>query len=327
MSEKPSLTVPEYAALAAIVVIWGVNNAAAKVATETMPPLLVGALRFVIAGVCLAPWLRPPFPEPKSLIPLVLFGGPLHFALVYTALALAHDLSPVAVALQLWIPFTAIAAWLVLGERPTPAVTVGLVVAFGGVAFMTADPGVLRDWPAILVAGFASAAWAMATVLARRTQAVRPIKMQALIAVVAAPTLGLGSALFEKDPLGAIARATPLVWGTILWAALVSTVVATGLLFWLVQRREAARVTPYLLTTPVVSILIGVLLMGDVLTPQILAGAAATIFGVGLVALAERHARNRRATNAASVPERPRRRPGRRTRRSAGSPDRRARRG
>ena len=40
--------------------------------------------------------------------------------------------------------------------------------------------------------------------------------------------------------------------------------------------------------TPVVSMAIGWLWMGDVLTPQILAGSALTIAGVAAVALAER---------------------------------------
>ena len=83
-------------------------------------------------------------------------------------------------------------------------------------------------------------------------------------------------------------QATPLIWATILWAALISTVIATGLLFWLVQRREAGRVTPYLLSTPIVSIGIGVAFLGDVLTAQIVVGACATIGGVAVVALAER---------------------------------------
>jgi O-acetylserine/cysteine efflux transporter len=79
-----------------------------------------------------------------------------------------------------------------------------------------------------------------------------------------------------------------MVWASLLWAGIVSSVLATTLLFWLVQRREAGRVTPYLLVTPVVSMLIGWGLMGDVLTPQILTGSAITMGGVALVALAER---------------------------------------
>lgn len=278
----------EYAALAAIVVVWGINNAAAKILTEHIPPMMVGALRFAIAAVVLIPFLKPPFPSWKSLAVLAICGGPIHFGLIYFGFSLAQDLSPLVVSLQLWIPFVAVFAWLLLGEKLSWPIIAGLVVAFGGVAWMTADPVAFRDWKAIAVGALASAAWALATVVARRTAAVKPVKLQGLIAVVAAPTLLAGSLLFETDPIGAVARATPLLWGMIVWAALVSTVIVTGLLFWLVQRREAGRVTPYLLTTPIVSCAIGVTWMGDTLTPQIVLGGLATIIGVGLVAVAER---------------------------------------
>lgn len=282
------LTPLEYAALAAIVLVWGINNAAAKAATEVLPPMLMGALRFGLAALVLVPFVRPPFPNWKSLAVLALFGGPIHFGLIYWGFSIAEDLSPLVVSLQLWIPFTALFAWLILGETLSLAIIAGLVVAFGGVALMTADPRAFRDWDAILIGAAASAAWALATVIARRAAAVPPIKMQGVLSVVAFPTLALGSFLFEPDPIGAIHRATPLVWACVVWAALISTVIATGLLFWLVQRREAGRVTAYLLATPVVSCFIGVSFMGDVLSPQIVIGAVATIAGVGLVALAER---------------------------------------
>ena len=278
----------EIAAIVAIVVVWGVNNAAAEVATAVMPPLLVGALRFAIAAVFLVPFVRPPFPNPKSLLILCVCGGPLHFGLIYFGFSLTEDLSPFAVSLQLWIPLTAVIAWLLLGERlPKPAI-VGLVLAFAGVVVMVADPRAFRDWDAILVGLLASVAWALTTVIARRTTSVPPLKMQGLLSLVTAPTLGLGAALFEPDSAAALRAAPPLVWASIVFAALISTVIATGLLFWLVQRREAGRVTPCLLSTPVVSILIGVSFLGDVLTPQILVGAAITIGGVAVVALAER---------------------------------------
>lgn len=288
MSEHHRLTSTEIAALVAIVVIWGVNNAAAVVATEVLPPMMVGALRFGMAAVCLAPFVKPPFPAPRSLAALVLFGGPIHFGLVYLGFAMAEDLSPYAVSLQLWIPFTALFAWLVLGERLSKPAFVGLGVAFAGVVWMTADPRALRDWDAILVGVFASASWGLATVFARRTVGVPPLKMQGLLSIVAAPLLLAASAIWEGNPSEVIGRATVAAWIAIAFGAFVSTVVATGLLFWLVQRREAGRVTPYLLTTPLVSILIGVAFLGDVLTAQIIVGATMTIGGVGVVALAER---------------------------------------
>jgi O-acetylserine/cysteine efflux transporter len=281
------LTAPELLALAAIVVIWGVNNAAAKIATEVLPPLLVGALRFGMAAVVLAPFVRPPFPRERRLLWTVVACGTLHFALVYWAFALAEDLTALAVSLQLWIPFTAVLSGLLLKEPLSRAAIAGLVIAFGGIAWMTADPVAFRDWRAIGVGVVASLVWAGATIAARRAP-VPPLKMQGLLSLVAAPVLMGGTLLVEPHWDESLRAATPIVWASVAFAGLVSTVIATGLLFWLVQRREAGRVTPYLLLTPVVSIAIGAGLLGDVLTPQILLGSAVTIGGVAVVALAER---------------------------------------
>ncbi len=264
------------------------NNAAAKAATEWLPPMLTGALRFMLAAACLAWFVRPPFPNWKSLLIIVSVGGPLHYGLIYLAFWLAQDVSPVSVATQLWIPFTALFAFLLLGERLSRMALAGLVLAFIGVAWMVLDAHAFLDWDAILVGAAGSAAWALTTVIARRTTSVPPLKMQGLLALVAAPSLLAASLAFEQGQLDALRQAPPLVWGTILWAGLVSSVLATSLVFWLVQRRPAGRVTPYLLATPVVSILIGWGWMGDVLTVQILTGAAITILGVAVVALAER---------------------------------------
>lgn len=283
-----SLTLPEIAAILAIVIIWGVNNAAAKIATEYMSPLLVGAFRFGIAATCLVWFVRPPFPNWKSLLLIAVLGGPIHYGLIYLAYWLAHDVSPVTVATQLWIPMTTLFAFLLLGERISRMAVVGLAVSFAGVAWMTLDSHALQDWRAIIVGAIGASAWGLVTVLARRTTSIPPLKMQGILALTALPVMGLGSFMFESGQMEAIRTAPPLVWGTLVWAGLVSSVLATSLVFWLVQQREAGRVTPYLLGSPLVSIMIGGLWMGDVLTPQILTGVAITLSGVVIVALAER---------------------------------------
>lgn len=288
--DKPHspLSLVEILAIVAVVVIWGVNNAAAKLATESLPPLLTGALRFAIAAACLIPFVRPPFPNWRSLLIIVGVGGPLHYGLIYLAFWLANDVSPVSVAAQLWVPFTALFAFLLLGERLSRLALAGMGVAFVGVAWMTLDAHAIEDWKGILVGIGAASAWALTTVVARRTTSIPPLKMQGLLALVALPTLAFASALFERGQWEAVQQADAMVWISVLWAGLVSSVLATTLVFWLVQKREAGRVTPYLLATPVVSILIGWGFMGDTLTAQILAGSALTMGGVALVALAER---------------------------------------
>ncbi len=288
--DKPHspLSLLEIGAIAAIVVIWGTNNAAAMVATEVLPPLLVGTLRFAIAALCLIPFVRPPFPNWKSLLLIVILGGPLHYGLLYLGFSLAQDVTPVSVASQLWIPFTTLFAFLLLGERLSIAAIAGMAVSLLGVIWMSADPHALQDWPAILLITGASAFWGMTTVIARRTTSIPPLKMQGLLALVALPTLAFASATFETGQVEAVREATPLIWICLLWAGVVSSVFATSMVFWLVQKREAGRVTPYFLVTPVVSMAIGWGFMGDVLTLQILTGAALTMGGVAVVALAER---------------------------------------
>ena len=282
------LSLLEIGAIIAVMLIWGINNAAAKVATEVMPPLMVGALRFAIAAACLVWFVRPPFPNWKSLLIIAVVGGPIHYGLIYLAFWLAHDVSPVTVATQLWIPLTSLFAFLMLGEKISRTATIGLVIAFAGVAWMTLDPHALQDWKAIAVGALGASAWALTTVIARRTTSIPPLKMQGLLALMAFPALTIGSLVFETGQWEAAQIAPPVVWGTVIWAGVISSVFATSLVFWLVQRREAGRVTPYLLGSPLVSILIGWLWMGDVLTPQILTGVAIALAGVATVALGER---------------------------------------
>ena len=289
MSSKSSpLTVVEYLAILAIILTWGINNAAAKVATAYLPPMLMGGLRFASALAFLFPFVRPPFPEPKKLLTIVLLTGPIHFGVIYVAFSMADALSPLVVASQLWIPFTAIFAWRMLGETMRPPAVIGLAIAFVGVAWMSLDPHAAGDLPAILLIVFAGACWAVATVLVRKTPGIKPLKMQGMTALVAAPSLLALSFLFEHDQVAKMQAAPPIAWLCVLFAGVVSTIGASALLFWLVQKREPGRVTPYFLLTPLVSCTIGVLFLDDKLTAQLLIGGGATMVGVALVALTEK---------------------------------------
>ena len=289
MSAKSSpLTGLEYLAILAIILTWGINNAAAKVATLYLPPMLMGGLRFLVALAFLFPFIRPPFPEPRKVLAIVLLTGPIHFGIIYVAFSMAKALSPLVVASQLWIPFTAIFAWRILGESMRPPAVIGLLIAFVGVAWMSLDPHGAGDLPALALIVFAGACWAVATVLVRKTPGIKPLKMQGMTALVAAPVLLTMSFIFETGQVERIKAAPLIAWAAVLFAAVVSTVGASALLFWLVQRREAGRVTPYFLLTPLVSCTIGILFLGDKLTPQLLIGGGATMVGVALVAMTEK---------------------------------------
>ncbi len=278
----------EWVAIWSVVVIWGVNNAAGKLATAALPPLLVGGARFAVALLFLFPFIKPPFPDWKVFLPVMIIMGPLHFGLVYWGFALAHNLSLFSVSLQLWIPLSALYSWLLLREAmPKPALA-GMALAFLGVAYMTLDPRAVADVKAVLVGFVASNFWALGTILIRKLPPVRALKVQGCVSLVAAPTLLILAFLTEPHLAEKSRAAGVFVWSSVVYAGLVSSVGATVALFWLVQRREAGRFTPYLLATPLVSSAFGVTMFGDMITFRLIVGAGATLAGVALVALTER---------------------------------------
>jgi O-acetylserine/cysteine efflux transporter len=291
----------ERLAILAIILTWGLNNAAAKVATAHLPPMMVGGLRFALALLFLFPFIKPPFPELKKLLVIMLLSGPIHFGLIYVAFGMGKSLSPLVVASQLWIPFTAVAAWKMLGETMRLPAVIGLIIAFVGVAWMSLDPHGAKDLPATVLIVAASACWAVATILVRQTPGVKPLKMQGMTAVIAAPALIAMSFAFEPRVVERVTTAPAVAWACVAFAGVVSTIGASALLFWLVQRREAGRVTPYFLLTPLVSCTIGILFMGDLVTPQLIIGGAATMVGVALVALTEKRAVKAEAMAAETV--------------------------
>jgi O-acetylserine/cysteine efflux transporter len=285
------LSLAEWTAIAAVVAIWGVNNACAKFATQALPPLFVGGARFASVVVCLFPFVKPPFPPWRQFLPVLLLVGPLHFAVVYWGFYLCHNLSLFSVTLQLWIPLAALFSWLILGERMPAIALFGMVTAFAGVAWLMLDPHAARDMVAVAVGGLASVFWALGTVLVRRLQGVRALKVQACVSLVTAPTLLIAAFATEPGLGGQVRAASWQVWASILFAGVISSVIATVALFWLAQRRAAGRFTPYLLATPLVTALVGVTLLGDVLTPHLVLGALVTLGGVAVVAVAERRSR------------------------------------
>jgi O-acetylserine/cysteine efflux transporter len=280
----------DFAQLISIALIWGVNNIFAKIAVDALTPMMTVAFRFALVVPLLIFWLKPPPRDRwKPFALMLLFVGPLHFGIQYVGLKLADEVAPMVVAMQLWAPASVVFAALLLKESVTPLRWAGVAVAFIGVASMNFDPAVFEQgWPLVLIV-IAACCYGFGTVLVRRIGGgVDAWSMQAWIALATAPSMTLGSLLFERGQVEAITHAPWVAWAAIVFGAIVSSIVANAFMFRLVQKYEVSRTTPYLLMTPVISFALAALVLGDRITPQILAGAAATMGGVALVALAER---------------------------------------
>lgn len=276
--------------LISIALIWGVNNVAAKIALNEIPPMFAVAMRFAIVLVLIG-WRVRPVPTAKlpAFLLMLLCVGPVHFGIQYFGLHLARDLAPMIVAMQLWAPASVVFAMLLLKEHPAPLRLAGVAIAFAGVAAMTFDPVVFSQWRALAFVAAASCAYGLGTVMVRWIGAEMDVwSMQGWVALVAAPTMFATSALLEPGALTVAAHASWKAWACVAFGAVVSSIVANAFMFRLVQRYEVSRTTPYLLMTPVISFTLAGIVLGDHITLRIIAGAATTMFGVLLVALAER---------------------------------------
>jgi O-acetylserine/cysteine efflux transporter len=285
----------DLARMAAIALIWGVNNVLAKITVAALPPLLMVAMRFSIVFAVLVFLLRPlPRAQAPAMLGTLILLGPLHFGIQMTGLHLARELAPMVIAMQLWIPASVVFAGLILRERITPLRQVGVGLAFLGVVAMSFDPIVFQQLPALLLMILAALIYGLGAVRVRQIGAVfDPWAMQAWIALVTVPAMVLGSALFEHGQAAAVIAAPWFIWAFIVFGALVSSIVANGFMFRLVQTYEVSRITPFLLITPLVSFVMGAVVLGDHISGRVAIGGAISLVGVALVALAEQRASRR----------------------------------
>ena len=270
----------------AICCAWGGNFLASAAALRHFPPFVFTALRLCVVLLCLLPLLRRvPRGQWPRLIAVCLLNGALHFGFNFMALRQAGDISSVAIALQSYVPMSALLAVWLLGERIGWRAGTGIGIAFGGVLVLGFDPLVL-DAPAALVTTLVAAfALALGTVLMRGLRSVGPFELQAWTAVLGIPVLLLMSATFEHGQWASIAGAGWDDWACVAYSGLVASLVGHGLLFWLVQRHPVSQITPYLLLTPIIAVSLGVLVWGDRPGPKLVIGGLMVLGGVFMVAL------------------------------------------
>lgn len=274
------------ALILAICLAWGGNFLASAIALKHFPPFLFTTLRLAVLLVCLFPFLKPIARGQRLRVgAIALLSGALHFGLNFWALRAAGDISSVAIALQSYIPMSAVLAVVFLGERIGWRTWAGIGLAFGGVLVLGFDPLVLDAPAALLMTLTAALMLAAGTTMMRGVRGVDVFQMQAWTALLGIPVLVAISAAIEPPAWPLMQSAAWKDWAGVAYSGLIASLVGHGLLYWLVQRHPVSQVTPYLLLAPVFAITLGVLVWGDRPGPKLVVGGAMVLGGVLLVAL------------------------------------------
>jgi len=291
------MPLPHALLLLLICLLWAGNFLAAAYAVQVFEPITFTALRFALVLLLLLPWLqRPAQRQWLRLVCCCWSMGAIHFALVFFALKRSADLSSIALLMQIYVPLSTVLAVLFLSERIGWRTTSGIAIAFAGVLLMGLDPMVLQQLDVVFLVMASALSLAVGTVLMRHLKGIGVFSFQAWNAVLSLPLLLIAAFLLES-PLTELAGPiqAPMGWVAVSYSAVAASIIGHGGFYWLIQRHEVNRITPFLLLVPLLALLLGVVVWGDRPGPRLLLGGGLILLGVLWITLRARRRRTARA--------------------------------
>jgi len=276
--------------LVAINAIWGFNIVAVKLSADRFPPVFLSFLRFLIVGLVVWPWLRIRRGEMRWLLTAATCSGGLQFALMYSGVALSGNMSSVAIAAQLGVPFATLLSIGFLGERIHWRRWLGIGMSFIGVGLIGFSPEVFHSWAGLLLIVVAAFIGAVGLVAIKRVHELEPLELQAWLAWGSVPLLLPLSLFLEHGQLASLRTAGAIGWAALLYSAGLASLVAHTAYFALIRRYPVTSVAPVTVLTPLFSVLFSVLLLGDVLDWRMIFGGLLTLSGITVIVVRGRNA-------------------------------------
>jgi len=281
-------------AFLSVYTIWGSTYLAIRFAVETLPPFLMAAIRFLIAGGILYAWTRArgaPSPTRANWKAATIVGGFLllggNGGVVNAEQVLPSGLTAVLV--------TTVPIWMVLVELfrteriiPTPQVVLGLVLGFGGVILLV-GPGNLAGtgainplWAGVLI--LASLSWAIGSVYSRKAPLSKTPLLASGMEMLAGGTLLLIASLATQEWVNfRPSKVSVLSLASFAYLIALGAIIAYSAYVWLLTKTSTAKVSTYAYVNPVVAVLLGYTLAGESLTVRTIFASAIIIAAVVVI--------------------------------------------
>lgn len=283
---------PHIALAILVTAVWGINFVVIKVGLNDFPPLMLCALRFLMAAVPAVFFLRRPDVPWRWIVALGGMLGVVKFGLLFVGMKIGVSAGLASLVLQTQAFFTILLAVFLLGERLTAVRIAAIVVAFSGVAVLMqgADTTELPLTGLLLVI-LAAVAWGVANLIQKRCAGSRMLNLMVWASLIPPLPLMLMSFALEAPPAAAwdgILSASLLGWGALVYLAVLATLFGFAAWGWLMSHHPAAQVAPFTLMVPVFGMGSAALLLGEALTAAKLTAAALILSGLVLNTFGER---------------------------------------
>lgn len=282
-------------AFCCIYFIWGSTFLGIRFAIETLPPLWMAGVRFLIAGGILYGWaaLRGAVVRPtgRQWAVATLLGG-LFFLLGNGGTTWAEQSVPSGLAA---LVVGTVPLWMVLfdwarkgGARPTAGVWLGLGLGFGGIALLVTGSGGGTsdriDPVGAVVLLIADVAWSIGSIhardLDRPSNPFQSIAMQMLAGGVLLLLAATLSGEWSRLDLGAVSTRSVV---SLLYLSVFGSVIAFTAFSWLLQATSPARVSTYAFVNPIVAIFLGWAFAGEPVTHRTLLAAAVVVVAIAII--------------------------------------------
>jgi len=265
--------------------VWALNVVASKYVVDDLgvPPLLYAVARSALVMAALSPWLLPaPRPVGRLVVAVFMLGSG-GFAMMFIGLETTEP-STAGIISLLSAPLTAILGIFWLGERIHWRRGTGITLAFVGVVLALWSPTGLVLTSGVVWIIASCLIGSVGAILLKQLPEANPLRLQAWSGLTGTLVLLPLSAGLEWD---AIPDGTYgwQVLGILAFSGLVVSVGAHTIYFRMLQKYEANLVAPLTLMTPIFTVALGVILMGDSVTPLMIVGGILALLGVFVIAV------------------------------------------
>lgn len=265
-----------------VIVVWGLNFVVIMVGLHGMPPMLMGALRFLLAAFPAILFVRRPQVPLRWMLAYGMTISLGQFAFLFYAMYVGMPAGLASLVLQSQAFFTLFFAALFLGERLRGSNLFGLLVAASGLVLIG-----LQGGQAMTLAGFAltiaaASMWALGNVVTRKLGKVNLVGLVVWGSLIPPlPFLALSLWLEGPELISQSLRTLGLDSMLVLaYLAFGATILGYGLWSRLLSRYPASQVAPFSLLVPVVGISSSALLLGERLGALQMVGAALVMAGL-----------------------------------------------
>ena len=270
-----------------IVVLWGLNFVALKIAVLSLPPIFLAGLRFLLISI---PWIffvEKPKVSKRQFITLPITLGVLQYSLLYYGMSTGLSAGLSAVILQTQSFFTVIMSTILIKEKLRLNEILGLLIGALGVMILLINNNGDIKIEAVLIILAAAISWGIANIQLKNLGNVNMVSFLIWISPFAAIVLFIISFILEYDLVLNIdfSNVEIKVFLSIFYTAYLSTVIGFTMWQYLLNKYKSVQITPYGLLVPVTGSIFGYIILSEVLEIyQIIAGIV-IIIGLMVISL------------------------------------------